>query len=153
MAQLKVRLPQCASSDLRTHRDVLELIRALPPVLSPEYIDLSNNVERVMKEKMAVDTITYYNIIAKLEAKELQIDLSSKSDKSNDTKHINDKIEQIEQQIDVKINTQMTFKEFIHDYIDTEIKTAETVINIVKSDSLLTKNFLKDKKGYNSRVN
>jgi len=59
MAQLKLRLPQCANSDLRTHRDVLELIRALPPVLSPEYIDLSNNVERVMKEKMAIDTITY----------------------------------------------------------------------------------------------
>jgi len=47
----------------------------------------------------------------------------------------------------------MKIKEFIHDYIDTEIKTAETVINIVKSDSSLTKNFLKDKKGYNSRVN
>lgn len=59
MAQLKLRLPQLANVELRSHRDVLDLIRSLPAVFSPEHIDLNNNVERVLKVKMAVGTIMH----------------------------------------------------------------------------------------------
>lgn len=56
-------------------------------------------------------------------------------------------------QLDVKIDPQVSFTEFIQDYVETEIQIATNIINLVKSDTTLTKNFLKDKKGYNSRVN
>lgn len=101
---------------------------------------------------MAAGTILHQNTIAKLEAKELQVDLTSSGDKG-DTVMYGIKVDQIAMQVDVKIETQTAFSEFIQDQVDTEIKIAENIINLVKSDTALTKTFLKDKKGYNSRVN
>jgi len=63
---------------------------------------------------MAVGTIQHYNTIAKLEAKELQVDLTSSGDKG-DTAMYGNKVDQIAMQVDVKIETNTSFSEFIQD--------------------------------------
>lgn len=102
---------------------------------------------------MAQGVIMHQNTIAKLEAKELQVNLTSNSGKELDSVLLGNKLDQIEMQVDVKIETNTSFTEFIQDQIHTEIKVAEVIINLIKSDTLITKTYLKDKKGYNSRVN
>jgi len=43
--------------DFKTHKQVFEFVKTVPKVCPPEWIELNNNVDRVVAEKLTENTI------------------------------------------------------------------------------------------------
>jgi len=83
----------------------------------------------------------------------LDIKLSSSDDDGQRFQGIDAKLKEYGQMLNQTFTRGSKFEDFILEFVNNEINTASSLAQMVQHDVTISRNFLRERKGYNSHIN